>query len=142
DNEVRLWEVPTGTLLHRLKHPGGPSLLMFCLGKGETLVSTEGQSIWLWDVKSGKKLREVKLPETPLLPQNSLAVSPDGKTVAFGSYKGTIFLWELASDKELRSLPGHEGWISCLSFSPDGKVLAVASTKTSERGPEGETVRL
>jgi WD40 repeat protein len=58
----------------------------------------------------------------------SCAFPPDGKTLATGSWDGTIRLWDLAKGAELRSLKGHQGRISDLSFSPDGNFLASSSS--------------
>jgi len=56
----------------------------------------------------------------------SLAVSPDGKTVASASLNAPVILWNLASGKEIRRLE-CKGIRWSLSFSPDGKLLASAS---------------
>ncbi|MDX6497601.1 MAG: hypothetical protein QOG23_861 [Blastocatellia bacterium] len=55
---------------------------------------------------------------------NSIAVSPDGKTLASGSQDNTIKLWDMATGSELRTLTGHSGWVLSVAFGPDGKVLA------------------
>jgi RNA polymerase sigma factor (sigma-70 family) len=142
DNSVRLWEATTGALLHRLEHPGGLDLFASFLGKGETLVSTQGGKFWVWDVRTGKQLREVKLLEASLPYLNTAAISLDGKVAALGNYEGTITLWNLATGEPLRKLTGNDKWIGRLSFSPDGKTLAVASTKADGPEKEGKTVRL
>ena len=57
----------------------------------------------------------------------SLALSPDGNTLATGSYDQKIKLWDVATGKEIRTLSGHNGCVYQLSFRPDGKILASAS---------------
>ena len=57
----------------------------------------------------------------------AMALSPDGKTVATGSYDQKIKFWNVETGAEARTLSGHNGGIFGLSFRPDGKVLASAS---------------
>ena len=58
----------------------------------------------------------------------SLAVSPDGLTLASASAQGTrsgeVILWEMASGGRKRTL---EHGCACVAFSPDGKALATGS---------------
>lgn len=50
-----------------------------------------------------------------------LAVSPDGARVLGGSrYDGKLRLFDARTGKELRRLPGHAGWVTCVAFSADG----------------------
>ena len=57
---------------------------------------------------------------------NSVAFSPDGKTLASDGGDGTVILWEVSTGKRLRTLTGHIGGIA-VAFSPDGKTLASGS---------------
>jgi WD40 repeat protein len=41
----------------------------------------------------------------------SLAITPDGKTLATGSFDNDIKLWDLATGKERTTLRGHPGGI-------------------------------
>jgi WD40 repeat protein len=62
-----------------------------------------------------------------------LAFSPDGKTLASGSYRfderehrreGEVRLWDLTAGKLRREFVGHTDPIQAIAFSRDGKVLA------------------
>jgi dipeptidyl aminopeptidase/acylaminoacyl peptidase len=56
---------------------------------------------------------------------NSVAFSPDGKTLASGSGDvGTISLLDVATGKEQATLEGRDGRVTSVAYSPDGKTLA------------------
>jgi WD40 repeat protein len=57
----------------------------------------------------------------------SLAVSPDGKLVASGSYDKSIEIWNAQTGKELKNLLDHIDAVFAVAFSPDGKLLASGS---------------
>jgi len=47
----------------------------------------------------------------------AVAFSPDGKTLATGSFDNTVKLWDFASGKELRTLKGHASPVYGVAFS-------------------------
>ena len=58
---------------------------------------------------------------------HSVAFSPDGQTLAFGSSDGLVKVWDTNTWKYLRKLKGHEKGVTSVVFSPDGTTLASAS---------------
>lgn len=57
----------------------------------------------------------------------SLAFSPDGKSLASGSWDGTVQIWDMASQKVKLSIRGYAGWVSVVAYSPDGDTVAFGS---------------
>jgi len=60
-------------------------------------------------------------------PVNFVALSPDGKTLAIGSWN-TIKLRDVANDTEIRTLTGHIDPVLSVAFSPNSKILASGDT--------------
>ncbi|MBD2777731.1 serine/threonine-protein kinase [Iningainema tapete] len=57
----------------------------------------------------------------------SVALSPDGKTLASGSWDTTLQLWDLATGKKLNTLEGNSGRLYTVSISSDGNTVASGS---------------
>ena len=66
-----------------------------------------------------------------------VAVSPDGQVIATASDAragaevgadevGQIRLWDTKSGKMLRTIPAHKAAVTCLAFSPEGRLLSAA----------------
>jgi RNA polymerase sigma factor (sigma-70 family) len=62
----------------------------------------------------------------------TVALSPDGRTLAWGDYRRPlIHLVEVATGRERHQFTGHRGGISCLAFSADGRTLVSGGEDTT-----------
>jgi len=57
----------------------------------------------------------------------SVSFSPDGKTLASGTYDKDIILWDVKTRQPIDKLIGHTSIIRSIAFSPDGSILASGS---------------
>jgi mono/diheme cytochrome c family protein/sugar lactone lactonase YvrE len=109
-------------------HTGNVNSLAFS-GNGAQLFAVAGQpglfgEIHQWSLPEGALVRSFKGHKDAIY---SVALSPDGKILATGSYDQKIKLWNAESGEEIRTLSGHNGCVYDLAFRPDGKILASAS---------------
>jgi eukaryotic-like serine/threonine-protein kinase len=65
---------------------------------------------------------------------NSVAFSPDGRTLASGTNDKTIKLWDPESGQLLRTLTGHSQAVRSVAFSPIGHLLASARDDETAEG--------
>lgn len=88
---------------------------------GRILVAVEdGPRACAWEVGSGKRVMTVRFP---FLAQGSIAVSSDGKQVAFAQVN-TVELWSLMTKRRTRAHLCPDGGIHDVAFSPVGELLA------------------
>lgn len=57
----------------------------------------------------------------------SIAFSPDGKTLACAGSNGAIALLDMSTLQVKKSFSGHAAWVNSVAFSPDGRTLASGS---------------
>ncbi len=75
----------------------------------------------------------------------SVAVSPDNKTIVSGSKDKTIKVWDLETKKIKFTLEGHKGWVYCVAISPDGSTIVSCSRDKTIRVWDlytGECIRI
>ncbi len=134
---IAVWDVENGKLLHEFKEPSlaqvAPHGLIALTPDGKQLVLPHADgSLHLVDVAGGKEVRAFEMPPprsrtAGALRFSRLALSPDGRYLAFG---GPVTPWtvcEVATGKRVCQLEPAQSPNQALAFTPNGRFLAVAS---------------
>ena len=146
---VRVWDTSTWKEVRLLSGASGP---MAFSPDGETLATDAKEGITLWPLRSGRT--ELVLQDSTNVfaraggrfrSESAFAFSPDGKSVVAArntlTTRGVFVLsiWDAQLGKEIAVMPNdrerieHDGFISSLAFSPDGRTLATGSRDHSIR---------
>ncbi len=124
DRTIRLWDVATGTEKKILKGHKKTINSMAFSRDGRMLVSTSYNTVRLWNVDAGTLKKNIKGPNVW-----QVALSADGKTLAGWGSDHILYLWDAVTGNPKKTITGHIGAISALSFSADGATLAIGASK-------------
>lgn len=140
DGTIRLWHTE-GSCIFTIqlgRHGGGSSMVW---SKDHVIALASGNDIQLWDLAWD----DPQFPTVPLAASHraeleghtnlvsEVAISPDGKTLASGSFDSTARLWEVKQAKRQHKLERHSRPVSGVCFSPDGMLVASWSIDGTSR---------
>lgn len=115
DETVRLWDWAKGES-QTLSGVAGNFTGVAFAADGNTLAASQGNSIFAWEARSGRRLGELKGHQNRVY---GLQFLPDGR-LASASEDTTIRLWDVASGVTLRVLQGHSAGVASLALYRDG----------------------
>ena len=90
---------------------------------GKLVVATD-QAVSIWNATTLRRIRTIAV--SGVGSAFGGAVSPDGRTVAYGFADGTVHFVDLSTGKQTAGAGAHAGHVQAVAFSPDSRV-AVSS---------------
>ncbi len=138
DNSVRIWDLTAGTQQAVLTPTG--RIGTFSVSRDGNWIATgsPGNDIKLWDARTGDARGELSGHNAPV---SALMFSADSRWLASGDDRGHVRLWHLENRAPGqpgppawvfgRDLSGHNGSITAIRFTPDGRRLVTASADHS-----------
>ena len=135
DNTVRVWKTAGGECLHTFTdHTDEVRALITTQIKETTVMVSTGWDtmVHVYDLTIGKHLGSLTSDDD--LPIQCMALSPNGRYIATGSWDAAVQLWDLQTLKPVGTLTGQTAPITGVAFSHDGQVLIA--------GSEDKTVRM
>src|SRR5262245_13479001 len=124
--------LPEGAIMRlgtvRLRHPGG-HMITFAKDR-RSLITAGFYAICLWDVSTGRKILniEIKRDRWNRGSPTSIAISPDGKTLA-AAIDNRLRMWDVITGNEQHPMGQDSVAATAIAFQVDGKGLAIATGK-------------
>ena len=124
-----LWDVTSGRNTLDLPDYGETFHALTSSPRGKTYalaVTSEvpaDRGVRLWEAPAGRSLGFIKAPSGDV---SSVALSSEGRVLAWGGDDGAVRIRDMESARKLHVLKGHEGRVDAVAFSADGAVIASA----------------
>jgi len=124
DSSAIRWSLTRNTAEQVLRFHESAVNAVALLPDGRIVTGGADGKIAIWQADSPVPQRVLEGHVAPVV---SLAVSPDGLTLASASWDRTIRLWSLTGSGEPRVLEDHQQNVNGVAFTPDGKALVSAA---------------
>lgn len=91
---------------------------------GNTIVTAEEGDVHRWEAATGNEMGKAMTQPGVVA---SLAISPDGRFIATGSYDKTVRIWDVATGELIGAPIPQPDIVNDVEFSRDGRLLVVAT---------------
>jgi hypothetical protein len=120
-DQIKLWAMRGRRLVQSISGSHGYLESVRFSSDGQLIISSSGDGrICIWRISDGSLVQEIQ----PKVGAQTMAVHPDGRSLAFGCTDGAARLWGLREHTTLQTLGGHGSGVNCLDYGPSGGLLA------------------
>ncbi len=72
-----------------------------------------------------------RIPVTQAEAGSRVAITPDGRSLAYAGIDKIIRVWQISTGEELAAFDGHADVVNAIAISPDGRTLVSVSSDTT-----------
>lgn len=128
DQTARLWEIPSGRLLHVLDDHEGKVFHAEFSHDGTQVVSVGADGIGrLWDTRTGRNIRALRGHTDEI---RHAAFSKDDRFIVTSSRDDTVRVWSTESGDQQHVLKAHVADVTHSDFSPNGELVVSTGDRT------------
>lgn len=130
EGDLFYWDMNQHKLLSEENTQGSISKIALAPNGNLLAVGNFGNSVTLWDVKTGKKAAEFSdflQHEVHTDEIFAITFSPDGKYLLAAAGDEAVYIWDVETKEEFKVIGIFDNWIYDVDFSPDGEQLAITS---------------
>ncbi|MEG4488376.1 WD40 repeat domain-containing protein [Microcoleus sp. D2_18a_B4] len=121
-NGIKILDLRTGIPLGSFEaHYGQDVTALAITPDGKQVVTGAWKTIKIWDLRLIQKKSKIKSITKHRSSVQAVAITPDGKQAISGDGDGTIIIWDIDSQKPLKTLPGGYNGIKSIAVTPDGQ---------------------
>ena len=139
DCVLSVWDAVTGDLMHEHERDRAIYTVNFTPDGSLVAAGSRDRTLSLYNVAMGvrdrvlyhRPIEQASRPGTTGASVESSALSADGRWLAVGSYNGTVYLYDIEDNYNLRHEFKRGGPVPTVAFSPNSSRLAIGSWDNS-----------
>jgi WD40 repeat protein/serine/threonine protein kinase len=130
DGTLKIWDWSNGAVSNPRRASSHDSEVLALASHGSRLfIAHRNTFVVIRDAATGAEIRRLQPSASPF----SIAVTPDGRMFAAGTWPGIVNMWETETGRRLPELKAPTALVHGLDFSADGSLLALSSRDGSTR---------
>ena len=119
-DQIEIWTMRGRRLMRSIRDQHGYQESVRFSSDDQLIISSSGDGrICFWRINDGSLVHEIQ----PQVRAQTIAVHPDGRSLALGCADGTVRLWGIREGTQIQALGGHNSGVNSLDYGPSGGLL-------------------